>query len=106
MLITALFLALIGILVFAFALAIQMRMMIGVVVARAWRARYSALGIPESRLAVVLAGNGEEGDEPVQHIYETYPDQVKQLRLARRVSKVTPFLVLLVAAVGRAVGGL
>lgn len=85
----------IGILLFAFALAVQMRMMIGVVVARALRARYSALGVPESRLAVVLAGNGEVGDEPVQHIYETYPDQIKQLRLARKVCRIAPVLVLI-----------
>lgn len=95
---------LIGILLFAFALAVQMRMMIGVVVARALRARYSALGVPESRLAVVLAGNGEAGDEPVQHIYETYPDQIKQLRLARRVSRITPVLVFLVIVAERFTG--
>lgn len=93
-----------GVFLFAFALAMQMRMMIGVVVARALRARYSALGIPESRLAVVLAGNGEQGDEPVQHIYDTYPDQVKQLRLARKVSRIMPVLVFLTVLAARLLG--
>lgn len=99
-----LFWILTGILLFAFALAVQMRMMIGVVVARALRARYSALGIPESRLAVVLAGNGAAGGEPVQHIYETYPDQIKQLRLARRVSKIIPVAVLIIVLIERLAG--
>lgn len=103
---SALFLALIGALLFAFALAMQMRMMIGVVIARALRARDSVLGIPESRLAVVLAANGEAGGEPVKHIQDTYPDQMKHLRLARTVSKVTPFLVLAVIVAGRLAGRL
>ena len=106
MFLTVLLWILLGVFLFAFALAMQMRMMIGVVVARALRARYSALGIPESRLAVVLAGNGEEGDEPVQHIAETYPDQVAQLRLARKVSRIMPVLVVLTLVTMRLTGRL
>lgn len=98
------FWVLLGLTGFAFALAIQMRIIIGVVIARALRARDKALAIRESRLAVVKAGNGETGEAAVDHIHATYPAQVRQLRLARRVSLVTPALILLVLALGRYFG--
>lgn len=104
MALTVLFWILLGLTGFAFTLAVQMRIMIGVVVARALRARDSALGIRQSRLAVVLAGNDEPGDEPVQHILTTYPAQVRQLRLARRITQITPALLIILIVSGRALG--
>jgi len=62
-----------GVIAFAFALAWQMRLVIGVIVARALRARDTELSIPESRLAVVKAGNGEEGHAEADYIHATYP---------------------------------
>jgi len=101
---TVIFWILLGLTGFALALALQMRVMIGVVVARALRARDQSLEIAASRLAVVKAGNGETGDASVDHIHATYPAQVSQLRLARRVSIVTPILIVLIIAAGRYFG--
>lgn len=89
---------------FAFALAIQMRIVLGVVVARALRARDETLDIAPSRLAMVRAGNGERDDEHTEHIHTTYPDQVLQLRLARKVSVVTPVLIVFTVAIWRMFG--
>jgi len=101
---TAFFWILLGLTGFAFALALQMRLMIGVVVARALRARNGDLSIPDSRLAMVKAGNGETGTPDIDHIHATYPAQVRQLRLARRVSSVTPILIVLILLAGRYFG--
>ena len=89
---------------FAFALAIQMRIVLGVVVARALRARDETLDIAPSRLAMVRAGNGESGDDLTDHIHSTYPEQVRQLRLARKVSVVTPVLIVITVAIWRIFG--
>lgn len=101
---TVLFWVLLGLAGFAFALAVQMRLMIGVVVARALRARDKTLEIAPSRLAVVKAGNGEAGTPEVDHILATYPAQVRQLQLARRISMVTPVLFVLILIAGRILG--
>jgi len=89
---------------FAFALAIQMRIVLGVVVARALRARDDTLDIAPSRLAMVRAGNGENDDDHTQHIHATYPEQVRQLRLARKVSVITPVLIVATVAIWRLFG--
>lgn len=104
MLATVIFWVLLGVLTFAFALAVQMRLMIGVVVARALRARNKSLPIPASRIAVAKAANGATGDPDVDHVHATYPAQLRQLRLARRVSLVTPAMIVLVLAAGRYFG--
>ncbi len=101
MLWTVLFWVLFASFAFAFALAIQMRIIIGVVVARALRARDAHLDIRASRLAMVQAGNGERGNEAVDHIHATYPVQVRQLRLARRVSVLAPLALLMLVAASR-----
>lgn len=98
---TVLFWILLGLTGFALVLALQMRLMIGVVVARALRARDNALDIRASRLAMVRAGNGETGDDAVDHIHATYPAQIQQLRLARRASLFLPGFLLLVLLAGR-----
>ena len=102
--ITLIFWITFGVLGFAFALAVQMRVIIGVIVARALRARDESLDIPTSRLAMVKAGNGDTGEDAVDHIHATYPAQVRQLRLARKVSTVIPFLILGVLIIGRVLG--
>ncbi len=101
---TIIFWVLLGLTGFAFALALQMRLMIGVVVARALRARDKTLSVRDSRLAVVKAGNGETRSPETDHIHQTYPDQIRQLRLARKVSIVTPILIVLIIAAGRFFG--
>lgn len=96
-----------GIAGFAAALAWQMRLMIGVVLARALRARDAELDVRASRLSVIRAGNGERGsaagdaaEAAIAHVQSAYPDQVRQLRLARRASLVAPaFIVLCLAAI-------
>ena len=98
------FWTLFGSLAFAFALALQMRVIIGVIIARALRARDKGLPIRDSRLAVVKAGNGETGIPEVDHIVETWPAQVRQLKLARKLSIVLPVLFLALLAAGRATG--
>ncbi len=94
-----------GIAGFAAALAWQMRLMIGVVLARALRARDPGLDVRASRLSVVRAGNGEAGsatgdagERAIRHVQDTYPDQVRHLRLARRASLVAPALIVLCLA--------
>lgn len=101
MLWTVIFWFLFASLAFAFALAIQMRIIIGVVIARALRARDDHLDVRASRLAVVRAGNGETGEEAIDHIHQLYPAQIRQLLLARRVSILAPAGLLILVAVAR-----
>jgi len=93
-----------GVVAFAFALAIQMRVIIGVIVARALRARDKNLSIKASRLAMVQVGNGESGNAEAEYVHATYPAQVRQLRLARRVSVICPVLIVIIFALGRYFG--
>lgn len=98
------FWVLLGVFSFAFVLALQMRLMIGVIVARALRARDENLDIAASRLAVVKAGNGQTGEAAVNHIHATYPAQMAQLRLARRVSIILPVFISGLLILGRLSG--
>ena len=100
----ALFWTVFAALCFAFALAVQMRIVLGVIVARALRAREERLDIAPSRLAMVRAANGERGDDLTDHIHATYPEQVRQLRLARKVSVITPVLIVITVALWRLFG--
>ena len=97
-----------GILAFALALAIQMRVIIGVILARALRARDPDLSIQDSRAAAVFAGHGHAGvpgerglSGGIAHLHATYPDQIGQLRLARRVCLVAPIGIVLLIAIAR-----
>lgn len=101
-----------GLLAFAFALAVQMRLMIGVVLARALRARDSDLSIAESRAAAIFAGHGHAGVKhekglsgAIAHLQDAYPDQLDQLRLARRVCLAAPVAIVLLIAVSRVWSG-
>ncbi|MEL7452924.1 MAG: hypothetical protein AAGJ50_06080 [Pseudomonadota bacterium] len=93
-----------GLVAFALALAVQMRIMIGVVVARALRAKMPDLSVAASRRAVVKAADGKPGEaaselEPaIAHIHQAYPEQVRQLRLARGSCRVAPALLILCVA--------
>lgn len=98
------FWVLLGVFSFAFVLALQMRLMIGVIVARALRARDENLDIAASRLAVVKAGNGQTGEATIDHIHATYPEQMAQLRLARRVSIILPVFISGLLILGRLSG--
>ncbi|MEL6413946.1 MAG: hypothetical protein AAFQ15_03280 [Pseudomonadota bacterium] len=105
---------LLGGLGFAFALAVQMRVMIALVLRRAlkaWRPEF------EDRIkanAAVIAAAGEqpipddmaaEMMTAVEHLRVTYPNPLSHLRTARRYSVVTPVLLLAVLAMGRTILG-
>ncbi|MEL6858981.1 MAG: hypothetical protein AAFO74_11375 [Pseudomonadota bacterium] len=98
---------------FAFALAVQMRMMIALVLRRAlkaWRPVFEDRGLANQ--AVILAASDEASDEQgadangdvhaaAKHLRTTYPNPLNHLRTARRYSVVTPVLVLALFAFGR-----
>ena len=99
---------------FAFALAVQMRMMIALVLRRAlktWNADF------EDRLqanqAVMLAAASGPVSEPleppmsaaVEHLRATYPNPIRHLQTARRYSVVTPIILLVLLGLGRTVLG-
>ncbi|MEP1142939.1 MAG: hypothetical protein ABJH52_04410 [Henriciella sp.] len=95
---------------FAFALAVQMRMMIALVLRRALRAWRPALeGREKANQAVMLAAAPEpvpaETDRDVAeatvHLRETYPNPLNHLRTARRYSLVTPVVLLGLLVLGR-----
>ena len=105
---------LVGGLGFAFALAVQMRMMIALVLRRAlkaWR------GVFEDRAkanrAVILAAGAAplpsdlEPDikDAVEHLHATYPNPLAHLRTARRYSLMTPVILFAVLVLGRTVLG-
>ncbi len=103
-----------GGLAFAFALAVQMRMMIALVLRRALKARNAAFEHREmANQAVILAAAPGQLDDEIQveikdaaaHLRTTYPQPLSHLRTARRYSLVTPVLLLLVLAIGRVILG-
>ena len=105
---------LLGGLGFAFALAVQMRMMIALVLRRAlkaWRGEFEDRA--KANAAVILAAGAADTEvdpEPAlqdaaQHLRETYPKPLAHLKTARRYSVVTPVLLLVLVIVGRTVPG-
>ncbi|MEM6411438.1 MAG: hypothetical protein AAF683_07875 [Pseudomonadota bacterium] len=102
------FWVLFGVLAFALALAVQMRVVIGVILARALRARDPDLSIHDSRAAAVFAGHGHAGvpgenglSGGIAHLQDTYLAQIDQLRLARKVCLVAPIGIVLLIATAR-----
>ncbi|MDX1293027.1 MAG: hypothetical protein R3265_09465 [Hyphomonas sp.] len=78
---------LLGLTVFALLLALQMRWMIAVALRRALTEKFG--GLPsdaEYRQGVADAGRRVSHTDIATHLNETYPSQLGQLRLARRVS--------------------
>ena len=111
---TVLFWILLGVLGFAFALAVQMRLVTALVLRRAlgaWRERF--LDRTAANQAVVLAAGAapvssdldEDMREAVSHLRTTYASALGHLRTARRYSVILPVLLLGVVALGRTVLG-
>jgi|TARA_R110002020_G_scaffold399971_1_gene609891 hypothetical protein len=93
---------LLGLAVFAFALAAQMRMIISVALRRALSAKFGGLPTDvEYRLAVVEAASPAQASEAAIHLAKTYPNPLSHLRLARRASLIAPVLILLLLIIGR-----
>ena len=103
-----------GGLAFAFAIAVQMRMMIALVLRRALKAWNDTFEdrAKANQVVVVAAAPGELSSEidadlrdAAAHLRTTYPNPLSHLRTARRYSLVTPVLLVLVLAVGRVMLG-
>lgn len=94
----ALFL-LLGLAAFALVLALQMRWLISVSLRRALAERFGGEHTDTRyRRSVADAGRPVEHSEEAAWLNVTYPDQVGQLRLARRVSiYALPVIIALVA---------
>ena len=111
---TVLFWILIGGLGFGFALAVQMRMMIALVLRRALKAWNAVFDDRiKANQAVMLAARPTadlESDDAdllaaATHLRETYPNPLAHLQTARRYSLILPVLLLAVLALGRAALG-
>ena len=99
---------------FAFALAVQMRMMIALVLRRAlkaWRPEFEDR-VKANDAVVAAAGeaaipeNTPSGQaEAIEHLRTTYPNPLSHLRTARRYSIVTPVLLFALLVMGRFVLG-
>lgn len=100
-----LFWILFGGLAFAFALAVQMRVMIAVVLRRALMARENTLTREEANAAVIAAAGVQSleraADQCALHLRETYPNPLRHLRRARRASMIAPVLLLVILLIGR-----
>ena len=101
-----------GLLVFfAFALAVQMRIMTGIVLKRAAKATFEGLKEGPARFAVVAASRGqalEGGDvagDAAVWLASEYPRAIGHLRLARKASIMLGGLFLGVVAAWRFTGG-
>ena len=111
---TVLFWILFGVLGFAFALAVQMRIVTALVLRRAlgaWRARFLDRQIANQAVMFAAAADdpSETTDtdigEAIAHLRETYAPALGHLRTARRYSIIAPVLLLALAAAGRTVLG-
>ena len=111
---TVLFWILFGVLGFAFALAVQMRIVTALVLRRAlgaWREAF--VDREKANHAVVLAASAaplsgdleRETQDAVAHLKDTYASALGHLRTARRYSIIAPVLLLGLVAIGRTVLG-
>ena len=99
---------------FAFALAVQMRMMIALVLRRAlkaWRPEFEDR-VKANEAVVAAAGEAPIPEstpsgqaEAIEHLRTTYPNPLSHLRTARRYSVVTPVLLFVLLVMGRFVLG-
>lgn len=95
--------------VFAFALALQMRVMIGIVLRKALMARNKELDAGQANAAISWAANpaGLPPDarqwlrDQVDILQGEYPRPLSHLRIARRWCIIAPALALLLVAIGR-----
>ncbi len=111
---TILFWILVGGLGFAFALAVQMRIIVALVLRRALRDWREDLGDRVlANQAVVLAASKDTpttaGDAAIasaaEHLRATYPNPLGHLRTARRYSTLLPVLLIGVLVLGRLTWG-
>lgn len=101
--------ALVVLAAFAFALALQMRMMIGIVLRKAMVARTPDLDAGKANAAISWAAgvqdvpvDAEDWLSPqVAHLRSEYPRPLSHLRTARRWCVLGPVLVILLVAIGR-----
>lgn len=107
---TVLFWVVIGVLGFAFALAVQMRVITALVLRRALRAWNTELeDRVKANTAVVWAAGAKPLPDDAKpwlqsaqaHLQETYPNPLAHLRTARRYSVILPVLLVGVLALGR-----
>lgn len=85
-----------GVTSFAFLLAAQMRMLISVLLRRALADKFGGdFRDPAYRAAVASSGKTDTPGEHLAWLMETYPAQLTQLRLARRVTYTAPMAILL-----------
>ena len=111
---TVLFWVLIGGLGFAFALALQMRVITALVLRRAlkaWREEF-ADRVSANQAVVAAASKAPLPDalaaterNAAQHLRNTYPIPLNHLRMARRYTAILPGLLIGVLALGRLVWG-
>ncbi|WP_084420733.1 hypothetical protein [Henriciella litoralis] len=102
-----------GVLVFfVFALAVQMRLLAGVALKRAARAKFDTLEDGPARFAVLHAVNGsdtlEPGDEAgdaAKYLTAEYPSALAHIRLARKVSLIMPGVLLVIIVAWRLTTG-
>lgn len=92
-----------GVLAFGFALAVQMRVMIAVVLRRALTALFGESSAHTT--AVREATIGSRASKESQHLLETYPRPLAHMRLARRWSLIFPVLLLALIAARRFTNG-
>ncbi|MEM7639252.1 MAG: hypothetical protein AAF269_09320 [Pseudomonadota bacterium] len=107
---TVLFWILFGVLGFGFALAVQMRVMVALVLRRALKAWRSDLEDRVKANSVVVWAAGAKPlpesakpwlSEAVAHLQATYPMPLNHLRRARKYSIVLPVLLIVLIAIGR-----
>ena len=97
---------------FGFGLAVQMRVLAGIALKRAARARFPALEDGPARFAVVQAVNGadglEAGDEAgdaAAWLRDEYPAAIGHVRLARKGAVLFGLLLFAVIVAWRVVTG-
>ena len=91
--------------VFVFALAVQMRLMAGVALKRAAKARFEDLDERDARLAVAGAVAGLVDEGPATYLTQTFPGAIRHIRLARKGSAIAAVALIAVVAAWRLTGG-
>ncbi len=87
---------------FALALAVQIRLLISYALRQALAAKFGGERSDAAyRLAVAGAGRLPPDSEAARHLAVTYPVQLRQLALARRVTLIAPALLLALLLAGR-----
>lgn len=99
---TALAWTLLTLCAFAFALAVQMRMMIAISLRRALAAKFGGEARDPAYLkAIRTAGRQLADTDHARHLEAIYPRPLSHLTLARRASAVLPFVLSGLVIIGR-----